>query len=67
MHPTIHTDVHHTRRKSLHHICDDTGVLVWSGARFEDALNYLVENGFKSCRVIGITYAFTLQIAALPQ
>lgn len=40
-----------TRRKTLNHVLDNTGEVVWSGANVGMALEYLVEKGETSFRL----------------
>lgn len=40
---TVHTDVKMTRRKTMCHITDDAGEVVWSGGRVFDAFEQMIE------------------------
>lgn len=40
---TIFSDVKMTRRKSMVHVADDAGEVVFSAGKFFDALEYLLE------------------------
>ena len=40
---TVHTDVKMTRRKTMCHICDDTGDPIWSGGRIFEAFEQMIE------------------------
>jgi len=48
---TIHTDVKMTRRKTLCHVTDHNEEPVWSGGRFYDALEFLLQKEVYVCHV----------------
>jgi len=50
---TLYTNVHWTKRKSLHHVLNEHDEPEWSGAKVYNALEHMLENGDTTFRVQG--------------
>lgn len=63
----LHADVEFSRRKRLHHITDNHGEPVWSGARIFDAFQWFLDNQRYTfeLRQEGRTIRVRISIAAL--
>lgn len=63
---TLHTDVEFSRRKRLHHVVNDQGEPVWSGATVARAFLWLAEQGAYEFRLEGNAAGETFQVMIHP-